>query len=103
MKEKDKKNQERLTPCMVAVAPTRERGSEVVSIEDCVNGRRQNLALYAIRSNEVKRETESLLCHLKGRFCKLMPSNTQFIKKAILHYVGSVMKRQNKTHILSAY
>ena len=29
-------------------------------------------------------------------------SNTQFIRQAILHYVGSVMKRQSITHIISA-
>ena len=34
------------------VAPRREGGGGVVSIEDCVNGGRQNLALYALRSNE---------------------------------------------------
>ena len=35
------------------VVPGREGGSGVVSLEDCVNGGRQNLALYALRSNEV--------------------------------------------------
>ena len=30
-----------------------QEGSGVVSIEDCVTGGRQNLALYALRSNEV--------------------------------------------------
>ena len=30
-----------------------QEGSGVVNIEDCVNGGRQNLALYALRSNEV--------------------------------------------------
>ena len=35
------------------VAPRDEGGSGVVSIEDCVNGGRKNLALYAVRSNEV--------------------------------------------------
>ena len=37
----------------LVVAPRREGGSGVVSIADCVNGRRLNLALYALRSNEV--------------------------------------------------
>ena len=36
-----------------AVVPRSEAGSGVVSIEDCINGGRQNLALYALRSNEV--------------------------------------------------
>ena len=31
-----------------------------------------------------------------------MQSNTKFITQAILHYVDSVMKRQNITHIMSA-
>ena len=31
-----------------------------------------------------------------------MPSNTQFIRQTILHYVDSVMKRQSITHIMSA-
>ena len=35
------------------VAPRHEGGSGVVSLEDCVNGGRQNFALYALRSNEV--------------------------------------------------
>ena len=35
------------------VAPRHEGGSGVVSLEDCVNGGRQNLAIYALRSNEV--------------------------------------------------
>ena len=35
------------------VAPRHEGGSGVVSLEDCVSGGRQNLALYALRSNEV--------------------------------------------------
>ena len=37
--------------------------SGVVSIEDCVNGERQNVALYALRSNE---EVE---LKLKNREC----------------------------------
>ena len=52
---------ERLSPRMVgyiadqtlSIVPRSERGSGVVSIEDCVNGGRQNLALYALRSKEV--------------------------------------------------
>ena len=34
------------------IAPRTEGGAGVVSIEDCVNDGRQNLALYALRSNE---------------------------------------------------
>ena len=34
-------------------APRREGGSGVASIEDCVNGGRKYLVLYALRSNEV--------------------------------------------------
>ena len=30
----------------------------------------------------------------KNSLCELMPSNTQLIRLAILHYVDSVMKRQ---------
>ena len=37
----------------LSVVPRSEGGSGVVSIEDYVNGRRQNLALYALRKNEV--------------------------------------------------
>ena len=55
-----------------------------------------------LKQGELKRETESPLCHLKNRLCELMPSKTQFIRKAILRYVDSVMKRQNITHILIA-
>ena len=36
-----------------AVVPRSEGGCGAVSIEDCVSGGRQNLALYALRSNEV--------------------------------------------------
>ena len=35
------------------IVPRSERGSGIVSIKGCVNGERQNLALYALRSNEV--------------------------------------------------
>ena len=35
------------------IVPRSERGSGIVSIKDCVNGERQNLTLYALRSNEV--------------------------------------------------
>ena len=38
--------------CLV-VAPRREGGSGIVSIEDYVNGGRLNLALYALRCEEV--------------------------------------------------
>ena len=38
---------------------------------------------------------------LKNRLCKLMSSNTQFIRQAIIHYVDSVMKRQKVEHTLS--
>ena len=55
-----------------------------------------------LKRGELKRETESLLCQLKNRLCELMPSNTQFIRQAILHYEDSVMKRQSITHIVSA-
>ena len=48
------------------------------------------------------RETESFLSQLKNRLSELMPSNTQFIRQAILPYVDSVMKRQSITHIMSA-
>ena len=34
-------------------APRREGGSGVAIIEDCVNGGRKYLLLYALRSNEV--------------------------------------------------
>ena len=37
----------------MSVVPRSEGGSRVVSIEDYVNGGRQNLALYALRKNEV--------------------------------------------------
>ena len=36
---------------------------------------------------------------LKNRLCELMPSNTQSIRQAILHYEDSVMKRQSITNI----
>ena len=55
-----------------------------------------------LKRGELKRETESLLCQLKNRLCELMPSNTQFIRQAILHYEDSVMKRQSITHIVRA-
>ena len=32
--------------------PRNEEGRGLVSIEDCVNDKRENLALYALRSNE---------------------------------------------------
>ena len=32
--------------------PRSKGGTELVSIEDCVNDERENLALYALRSNE---------------------------------------------------
>ena len=32
--------------------PRSEEGRGLVSIEDCVNDKRENLALYALRSNE---------------------------------------------------
>ena len=54
----------------------------------------------SLKRGELKRETESLLCQLKNRLCELMPSNTQFIRQAILHYENSVMKRQSITHIV---
>ena len=37
----------------LVVAPRREGGSGVVSLEDCVNGGILNLTLYDLRSNEV--------------------------------------------------
>ena len=55
-----------------------------------------------LKQGELKRETESLLSQLSNRLCKLMPSNTQFIRQAILHYIDSVKKRQSVTHIMSA-
>ena len=42
------------------------------------------------------------LCQLKNRLCELIPSNTQFIRQAILHYVDSVMERQSKTDVVSS-
>ena len=41
------------------------------------------------------------MSQLKNRLCELMPSNSQFIRQAILHYVDSVMKRQSITYIMS--
>ena len=58
------------------------------------------MAIAKIR--KLKRETESFLSQLKNRLCELMPSNSQFIRQAILHYVDSVMKRQSITYIISA-
>ena len=39
-----------------------------------------------LKRGELKRESESFLCQLKNRLCKLMPSNTQFIRQVILDY-----------------
>ena len=43
-------------------------------------------------NSSVKQKTFCVL--LKNKLCKLMTSNTQFIRQAILHYVDSVTKRQ---------
>ena len=58
--------------------PRSDIGRGLESIEGCVNDERENLARYVLRSNEKL----------------LIPSNTQLMRQAILHYVESVIKRQ---------